>query len=507
MNLPSGLRIFAGGRLMVNRAAIAPLLILFFGGVNLILIQWVLVRELTTLLLGTELVILLVSVVYFLGLSLGYFLAPRIRREWLLPLGVATFMLHLTLPVWFRLLVTGLAAIGAYWVAFLVLPILTPLAVSSFYSLFLPRFVDGGGGSLPALYAVELTGSIAGVLALAVLGISGIISIYIVYSIGLLLLLWSLGASWRFIAILAALGAVWLLWFPNLNAWSNAQFFQRLQDLPTGTVTLFSGYSPYQKVDVLEAPGGGRYLYLDGLNHFGTPDGERLNEVMGDIPGALLKPQHALTVGAGSLEMSRMIAEHAGQVTTVELDPMVVDASRHYFTRWNWDDRLTNRAVVVDDAKHYLANTAERFDMVSTDTPAAFSMQTATLYSAPFFRLIAEHLNPHGVFVANLTSPFSQSNLVSRRITASLLTAFDHVMVVTPESVGWSFAYASNGPLPFSRAELETALRQSGETQFVIFDTPVVRLFVGDAQPITLDSMDIVLQTSADWIGSHLRWH
>ncbi len=53
----------------------APLLIVFFGGLNLILVQWVLAREMTALLLGTELVVLLVSVSYFAGLSLGYGLA------------------------------------------------------------------------------------------------------------------------------------------------------------------------------------------------------------------------------------------------------------------------------------------------------------------------------------------------------------------------------------------------------------------------------------------------
>src|SRR5215813_15300229 len=47
-----------------TRAGKTALPIVFCGGANLILIQWVLVREMTTLLLGTELVVLLVSLSY-----------------------------------------------------------------------------------------------------------------------------------------------------------------------------------------------------------------------------------------------------------------------------------------------------------------------------------------------------------------------------------------------------------------------------------------------------------
>jgi hypothetical protein len=31
-------------------------------------------------------------------------------------------------------------------------------------------------------------------------------------------------------------------------------------------------------------------------------------------------------------------------------------------------------------------------------------------------------------------------------------------------------------------------------------------MIAGDAAPITLDSMDFVLQTSAEWIGERLMW-
>lgn len=491
-------------RPLLNRAALSPALIVFFGGMNLILVQWVLVRELTTLLLGTELVVLLVSVAYFAGLSLGYLLAGRIRRQWLPALGVVTLALHLTLPVWFRLLVAALDSMGAYWAAYLVLPILTPFVVSAFYSVFLPLFVDSGEGDLPRLYALELAGSALGVLALVMLGGLGLPTVYVAYSAGLLLILWALGLRRVLVGALAVVTGAWLAALPGAHFWSNALWYEQVQGLPEGTTTLFSGYSPYQKVDVLESPGGARYLFLDGLEHFGGVDGSRLNVVAGQIPASIVWPRSALVLGAGSMEMEALIADYAGHVTTVEIDPLVVDASVRYFTSVNRMDMLTNRNIVMDDAKHFLANTDAEYDLIATDLPAAYSLQTATLYSQPFFQTVHSHLAPDGVFVVNLTSTFGADDLVSRRIAAGLLMTFDDVIVVTAESVGWSFAYASDN-LPFNTAVIESALQQSGEARYAIFDTPAVRAFVGEAPPITLDSMDIVLHVSAGYIGGRLR--
>jgi spermidine synthase len=291
--------------------------------------------------------------------------------------------------------------------------------------------------------------------------------------------------------------------FPSASNWSNARWYEAVQNMPPGTRTLLSAYTPYQKLDVMESPDGGRYLYLDGLQHFGGYDDAQLNVIMGRVPAQFVLPENALVIGAGSMQMAAMIAESAGHVTTVEIDPLVMQASLDYFLAVNHMDTLTNRTVVIDDAKHFLANTSARYNLVAMDTPAAYSAQTATLYSAPFFESIAAHLNPGGVLVANLTSDFTPDDFVSRRVTASLLANFREVMVVTPGSVGWSFAYAGDD-LPFDYADIEAALRANGETEYAIFETAAVRAVTGDAPPITLDSMDVVLHVSVHWIQNRL---
>lgn len=489
----------------LNWVGLVPFLIVFFSGANLILIQWVTTREVTTLLLGTELVVLLTAISYFVGISIGYVLSGRIRRRWFPVMGIATLVLHLTLPISLRLLVAWLGGQGAYWAAFLVLPLLTPFVVSMFYSIFLPHFADNGEVSLGSLYFTEVLGSILGVGILVFLADLGFQIVYFVYSAGLIAILLSLGAQRWLSAILAVACATWLMAFPALNTWSNAIWYTHLLGFPEGTKILYSSYSPYQKVDVLELPDGERGLYLDGLAHFNGSYGIRLNVIVGEVPANLIAPQNSLVIGAGVMQTEQLLAVRGGHVTTVEIDPVVADVGERFFYKYNQMDSLTNRTVVVDDAKHFLATTDAHYDLIVADTPAAFSIQTATLYSVPFYQSIDDHLAPDGLFVGNMTSTFVPGDTISSRIAASLLEVFDEVIVITPASVGWSFVFAADD-LPFTRQELETALRDSGEVQFSIFETAAVEIIAGDAPPITLDSMDFVLQTSIEWIRERLTW-
>lgn len=480
-----------------------PMLVVFLGGVNLVLIQWVLVRELTALLMGTELVVLLVTITYFLGLSVGFLASSRIPARWLGALGAAALLLHLSLPIWFRLVAAGLASAGAYWAVFLLLPLATPFVVSAFYSIFLPLYADHQQERLPRLYTTELLGSACGVLVLVALGGMGLTTVYALYAGILMGLLLALGMR-RVTAIAMLIGcAAWILLLPALNDWSNARWFEALHGLPAGLRTLHSSYSAYQKVDVLEDPQGRRYLYLDGLLHYGTDRWSRLNVIMGTVPAELLKPESSLVIGAGSMEMERLIAERGGQVTTVELDPAVVAASAAYLDSVNLMSILPNRRVIIDDAKHYIANTGERYDLIATDVPAAFSIQTATLYSQPFYEQLARRLTGDGVLVVNLTTRLTEDNLTARRIARTILSVFDEVMVVTSHDSRLSFAFAADS-LPFSLPDLQAALEGSGETSFTLYHHAAVEALAGDVAPITLDTMDLVLQISASRIVDRL---
>jgi spermidine synthase len=439
--------------------------------------------------------------------------------------------MHLTLPVWLRLLVVVLADNGVYPLSFVVLPAVTVLIIPAFYSMFLPYLVshvtagvDGNAPAeqkkspLPFLYAIELFGAVCGIAVLVTAGGMGVQAVLLIYAPVLLVMVHLVQPRFRYyipaMLALAVLSAGWIVAFPAANTWSNTLWYIRVKGLPEGTETLMTAYSPYQKVDMMEAPGGRRYMFLDGLEHFGSDETLWLSVIMGRIPAQMIQPEKGLAVGAGGMNTARMMADYGNTaVTTVEIDPVVVDASVNFLSDSNGMDTLRNRTIIIDDAKHFFANTSEYYDMVAADTPAALSLQTAALYSVPFYELIEARLNPGGVLSANLTDTFERDNpdtpeaegLVARRITASLLAVYDEVIVVTSGNAGWSFAYAADD-LPFTAEDVEMALRGAGEKQFVLYDIPAVKAIVDDATPITLDTMDIVLQTGADWLKDRLAW-
>jgi len=480
---------------LIRRYPLFSGLIAFGAGVNFVLIGWVALRELTGIQLGSEAAGLLIAAAYLIGFPVGARLAPKLPQSWFIPLGAVIFALHLALPAWFRVLFAFFFDLAGYAPALVRIAILSTAVISASYGVFLPRFAHHGHGSLSRLHALQLAGSVGGIALLLILGRPGILTAYPPYAAALLVILFVLGLSWRWTAAFAAGGIFWLLVFPLIHHQSNSVLFETLHRFPVGTVTLYSTYSPYQKIDVLQSPDGTRHLLLNGVSHFASDAGSRLSVALGAVPAALLEPENVLVIGAGSMQMERMIAPHAGYVTTIEVDPLVVEAGMDYFDDYNLMSSLDNRRILIDDAAHFLANTSEQFHLISVDIPPSFTAQTAALYSVPMIQSAADRLAPGGVLAVNLIDTFSQEADASRRIAASLLTVFDEVMVVTPASAGWSFAYAA-ATLPFSRDELSAALREQGESAFIIFDTSAVQAIVGDALPITRSSPSVAHKSS-----------
>src|SRR5205823_5626072 len=54
-------------------------------------------------------------------------------------------------------------------------------------------------------------------------------------------------------------------------------------------------------------------------------------------------------------------------------------------------------SVHVDDARHFLLTTKEKFDAVTSDPLDPWVKGAAMLYTREFFELVKQHLNPGGV--------------------------------------------------------------------------------------------------------------
>ena len=72
-----------------------------------------------------------------------------------------------------------------------------------------------------------------------------------------------------------------------------------------------------------------------------------------------------------------------------------------YFSAHNFDVVRNPKVIIrVDDARHYLLTTGEKFDAITSDPFDPWVKGAAILYSREFFELVKRRLNPGGVVTA-----------------------------------------------------------------------------------------------------------
>ena len=91
------------------------------------------------------------------------------------------------------------------------------------------------------------------------------------------------------------------------------------------------------------------------------------------------------------------------------------------------DPRTT---VHYDDARHFLATTDEKFDVITSDPINSWIHGTAALYSMEYFDLCKQHLNPGGVVVQWI--PLYEKDLATAKCElGTFLEAFPHATLWT----------------------------------------------------------------------------
>ena len=94
--------------------------------------------------------------------------------------------------------------------------------------------------------------------------------------------------------------------------------------------------------------------------------------------------------------------------------------------------------VVHDDARHFLATTDEKFDVITSDPINSWIHGTAALYSTEYFDLCKQHLNPGGVVVQWI--PLYEKDLATAKCElGTFLDAF-------PDATLWTSWRTSDGP-------------------------------------------------------------
>lgn len=470
------------------------LLQLFLTGLGLATTQFLLIRELTSILFGEEVVILLVQLLSFTAVSVGYWLSPRLTPRTARLAFLLLLPLHLGHPILLRLLFAFFGELHAPGALRLLATLLLSLLLTVPLATLLPRLIEQHPDPSIGMkqgYTCELLGFGLG------LGL-----VHLCLDQGMTLLI---GLHWALLALLLGLvlqrvggtlvfALTALLLLPGhddrARSASNA-IYEHLHDMPDAKV-LFSVDSIYQRVEVVDNGPGRRSLYLDGLENLNSSDLALLNEYIGVVPAALVQPQRTLLIGNGTLSLVPRLSRASERLFSIELDRVVIEAGKLHFRPPASLRDLHNWTPNLGDGKHFLMSTQERFDLIVVDVPSPHNFQEAFLHTREFYELAASRMSPRGVIAVQLSGRrLGSLERAPSRITAALQSAFRYVTVIESDRASRAFAYASQ-ETHFSEEALRDVI-PSSETSLEVLTPEMVQRHQEGAAPFTIDSLDWVL--------------
>ena len=220
---------------------------------------------------------------------------------------------------------------------------------------------------------------------------------------------------------------------------------------------LFSGRSKYQQIEIIDTGSFGITLVLDGKPQSSELDENIYHEAL--VHAAMLAhpdPQNIFVAGGGEGATLREIYKHRSvkKVVMVDLDEEVVKLCKKWLPGWHqgaFDDSRTT--LLFKDAKAYLENSSQRYDVIISDIPDPLEGGPAyLLFTRNFYRMLFDRLTAKGILVvqAGFTAPGMSQ--VFTAIHNTLEQAFPVVSpyqtLVPSFSSTWGFIIASKGVDP-----------------------------------------------------------
>ena len=221
---------------------------------------------------------------------------------------------------------------------------------------------------------------------------------------------------------------------------------------------LYAGETAYQRVEVLESELFGRSLVLDGKTQSTEVDEHIYHEALVH-PTMLLHPgpRNVFIGGGGEGATLREVLAHKSveSVHMLDLDQEVVELCRRFLpqhSQGSFDDPRVK--LIHADARAYLENTNEMFDVMVMDLVDPLEAGTAyLLYTEEYYRIAKARLNPGGILVtqsgpAGLLSYQECFTTIYKTLDSIFKYAVPAQVHIPAFQTLWSFTLASDSELP-----------------------------------------------------------
>jgi len=456
----------------------------------------------------------------FLGIGLGIILgrkgaSPRFSPFAFLLAGVVAFVYRFQLNVQVNSqdeLFFGLAENAAADLNFLVLPLVVFLVAALMATLALP--LGPLLKSMPPLkaYAIDIGGSMAGIVAFTTLSALGTDPL-VWFAVGL------------GVVVALELGRRISIWtVVNVGALAVTFTFVFLFSQSHSTDV----WSPYYRINSFTASSGLVHLTVDGIPHQALhPLGEQNIEEFYQQVYKWFPDQHyenVLIVGAGSGSDAAIALSHnADHIDAVEIDPKLqaIGIERHPNHPYS-DPRVT---AYVNDGRAFLRNTDKKYDLVIFALPDSLTLVSqqssvrleSFLFTEEAFASVRDHLSDDGIFV--LYNYYRDPWLVDKLAnmlgdafgTAPLVNTYSNVKAALAD--GPLVAQLNGGPPPGDTVTGPPGIADGGPTPtpatdnwpFLYLRTPFIASHYLAAIGIVLLGALIAVAVAAGVTGTTIR--
>ena len=172
-----------------------------------------------------------------------------------------------------------------------------------------------------------------------------------------------------------------------------------------------------------------------------VPRDMRLQRMLGHLTTlSAAHPRSVLVIGcgAGITAGAVSIDPQVERETIVEIEPLVPEAASKFFHEANFDV-LSNPKIQIhiDDGRHFLLTTKERFDGITIDPLDPWVKGAASLYTKEFFEVMKQRLNAGGT-VTMYVQLFENNDAAVKSTVATFFEVF-------PNGTIWGNPYQGKG--------------------------------------------------------------
>jgi len=233
---------------------------------------------------------------------------------------------------------------------------------------------------------------------------------------------------------------------------------------------IYMGEGLNSSVAVSELPSGVRNYHNAGkVQASSEPQDMRLQRMLGHLTTLVPKDAKSVLVigcGAGVTAGAVSISPRVQQLTIAEIEPLVPKVVSTYFARENYDVVNNPKTrVFVDDARHYLLTTREKFDAVTSDPLDPWVKGAAMLYTTEFFDIVKQHLQPGGVVTLFVQLYESNEEAVKSEV-ATFLEAFPNGVIFGNTHEGRGYDMVLLGQVEPTKIDLDGMDARLGRPEY-----------------------------------------